>query len=77
MMWIAARPPLSWSKVANCRAASVGAMKPGRCATMKPMRFVCAAAWLATSSASGLVECQATSTRSKPAASWAWAKRTT
>lgn len=38
------RPPLNWSSVAICRAASVGDVKPGRCASMKWMRSVTAAA---------------------------------
>jgi hypothetical protein len=38
------RPPLNWSSVAICRAASVGAVKPGRCASMKWMRSVTVAA---------------------------------
>ena len=35
MMCTAIRPPANWSRVANVRAASVGATKPGRCATRK------------------------------------------
>jgi len=51
-------------------------MKSGRCATMKPIRDVAFAAWVATMIASGAVLPQATSTRSKPACSCACAKRT-
>jgi hypothetical protein len=67
----ATRPPVNWSSVANVRAASVGATKPGRCAISRPIRSVCAAAYAATCVASGVDDPYATRTRSNPASSWA------
>lgn len=71
------RPPLNWSSDAIWRAASVGAVKPGRCASMKWIFSVCAAAYEIVSVALGPVEWCGTRMRSKPACSWACAKRRT
>ena len=42
--------------VAKVREASVGATKPGRWATSRPSRSVCAATWAATWVPSGQLE---------------------
>ncbi len=73
MMCTAMRPPVNWSRVASWRAATVGAVKPGRWAIMKPRRLVTEAAWATTSWLSGEVEPNATRARSKPPSSWALA----
>ncbi len=47
---------VSWSSVANCLAATVGAVKPVRWAIISPSRSVTVATWAASSKASGEVE---------------------
>ncbi len=61
--------------VANLRAATVGAMKPGRWASSTPSRMVAFRTWSATMNPSGMDELCATSTRSKPDCSCAAASR--
>src|SRR5688572_6710992 len=74
MMCRATRPFVTWSSVAAARAVSMGATKPGPWAIRYPSRSVCAAAYPVTANPSADVDVYPTSTRSKPAVSWAWAK---
>ena len=62
----AIRPGWNASIVAYARAAIVGAMNPGRCASSTPSRSVAFSIWLATVNPSGMDELCAMSTRSKP-----------
>ena len=61
----------------EARAATVGTITPGRCATRYPSRSECAAAKAATCSPSADDALCPTSTLSNPASSWAPTKRRT
>ena len=41
------------SSVANMRAATLGCMTPGRCATIRPIRFVISKIWLEVTALKG------------------------
>jgi hypothetical protein len=65
--------PFRELSTANCRASKVGAVKPGRCAISTFSFSVTPSTCWATCRLSGVVEWKASSARSKPAFSCAFA----